>query len=84
MNTRDQGNLKFLLSIDRQGFIEWVNQASDDDIRYAVELIDEYTKGLASYCEEFRDTALVNSKPRLGSSSYPEANTVLSRFRLKN
>ena len=84
MNTRDQGNLKFLLSVDRQGFIEWVNQASDDDIRYAVELIDEYTKGLASYCEEFRDAPLSGARPGTGSNLYPDAGAVLSKFRLKH
>lgn len=41
MNKRDRDNLKFLLSISPEAFTEWLNQASPDDIDYALEIINQ-------------------------------------------
>ena len=39
MNTRDKDNLIFLMSLSTEGLRAWFEQASDDDINYAEELI---------------------------------------------
>ena len=80
MNNQDRDNLKFLLSIDEQGFLTWVTQASDDDFRYAMELIDAYNKGIAAYLND----PLAQVPPRVKSDPYTDANLVLSKFRLKH
>ena len=80
MTRQDRDNLKFLLSIDEQGFLAWVTQASDDDFRYALELIDAYNKGVSAYLED----PLAQVPPRIKSDSYADANAVLSKFRLKH
>lgn len=42
MNQRDQENLNFLLSVGEAGLREWYDQASEDDIEYAQELLSAY------------------------------------------
>jgi len=42
MNQRDQDNLSFLLSLNSDSLLAWYNQASEDDILYAQELLDNY------------------------------------------
>jgi hypothetical protein len=39
MNTRDKDNLVFLMSLSTEGLRTWFEQASDDDIAYAEELM---------------------------------------------
>ena len=39
MNDRDRENLNFLLTISPKGFQDWLEQADDDDVEYALELI---------------------------------------------
>lgn len=39
MNANDKENLKFLLSLGDESLRAWYNQASDDDIAYAGELL---------------------------------------------
>lgn len=41
MNPHDKNNLDFLMNINIDTFNEWANQASDDDIAYALELIKQ-------------------------------------------
>ena len=42
MNARDQANLEFLLNLSEDGLRNWYDQASEDDIAYASELLDSY------------------------------------------
>jgi hypothetical protein len=39
MNDWDRDNLFFIMNTTNEGFDEWLEQADDDDIRYALELI---------------------------------------------
>ena len=39
MNSRDRANLDFLMNTSAKDFDEWMNNASNDDIDYAMELI---------------------------------------------
>ena len=41
MNDWDKDNLRFLMNISGRAFDEWVAQADDDDIKYAMELIQQ-------------------------------------------
>lgn len=84
MNKHDKDNLKFLLTVDKKVLINWLNQASDDDIRYAMELIDTYTKGLSDHWSALDDKLLEENWTRSSSNPYADANAVLSKFRLKN
>ena len=39
MNTHDRQNLEFLIGMTEQGLKKWLNQASEDDVAYANELL---------------------------------------------
>ena len=39
MNDWDKDNLNFLLTIDSKTFEDWLEQADEDDIDYAIELL---------------------------------------------
>ena len=39
MNDWDRDNLFFIMNTTNEGFDEWLEQADDDDIQYALELI---------------------------------------------
>lgn len=39
MNNWDRDNLNFLLTIDSETFEDWLDQADEDDIDYAIELL---------------------------------------------
>jgi hypothetical protein len=39
MNDWDRDNLDFIMGIDAEAFDDWLQQADDDDIQYALELI---------------------------------------------
>jgi len=45
MNQRDRANLEFLLSVG-PGLADWFAQASEDDIKYAQELLNIYEQEL--------------------------------------
>lgn len=39
MNDHDRDNLNFLLTVSPEVFDDWMNQADEDDIDYAIELL---------------------------------------------
>lgn len=39
MNDRDQNNLNYIMSLTETQFDEWMLEVSNDDINYAIELI---------------------------------------------
>lgn len=43
MNQHDLDNLRFLLSANKQQLQQWYNTVSNDDLRYANELLDRYS-----------------------------------------
>jgi predicted metal-binding transcription factor (methanogenesis marker protein 9) len=45
-NEWDRDNLKFLLNISDSEYKEWHKQASEDDLMYAQELLDAYSREL--------------------------------------
>ena len=67
MNTRDKDNLIFLLNLSPTGLRTWFEQASEDDIAYAEELIAQ--------AHILAIDARVAKMPQ-----YREAQQVLERF----
>ena len=41
MNDWDKDNLHFLLSVDPEVFEDWLEQADEDDVEYAIELLQQ-------------------------------------------
>lgn len=77
MNDHDRDNLKFLLSIDDNTFQDFLDQSDDDDIDYAIELIQRHKAELI--LQEMVAEEAVDEEMGLDLS---EAQAVLSRFRL--
>lgn len=46
MNEHDRDNLAFIMSLSKAGFDEWMQSATNDDIEYALELIEVHRKNL--------------------------------------
>jgi len=67
MNDHDKSNLIFLLNLSPQGFKEWFCQASEDDHKYAQELVEQARLMVVD--------AAVAKMPQ-----YQEAQQVLQRF----
>ena len=72
MNDHDRDNLKFILSLDENGFDVWSAQLSLDDTEYAIELLQaaraEVMLKAAEYTDDVEDLS--------------EANQVLKGFML--
>jgi hypothetical protein len=75
MNDKDLNNLNFILNVDDASFDDWLNQASDDDIDYALQLIQQARKDYTMKELELLD---------LEELDLTEANNVISRFRKKS
>jgi len=79
MNEWDKDNLMFIMKSDYKTFKAWMEQATDDDINYALQLIAEFKKEQAMLS--------MAVKQRVGAH-YPEvtdfthAKQVLEKFRL--
>ena len=71
MNPNDKNNLDFLLNSSSESISVWYNQASADDIQYAVELMNRAAL-------EFE--LLTDPVPQFDLT---EANLVLAKFRLQ-
>lgn len=77
MNDHDRDNLKFLLSIDENAFQDFLEQSDDDDIDYAIKLIQRYKAELM--VQEIILEEAVDEEIGLDLS---EACSVLAKFRL--
>jgi len=75
MDKWDRDNLNFLLNVDEDTFDEFMAQSSEDDIQYAIELIQTHKAELLTRQLELED-ALVEE------TGLDEARAVLNRFRL--
>ena len=71
MNPNDKNNLDFLLNSSSESISVWYDQASEDDIQYAVELMNRAAL-------EFE--LLTDPVPQVDLT---EANAVLAKFRLQ-
>lgn len=75
MNPWDLDNLRFLMNIKQNEFDEWMEQASEDDIDYALELIkcarSELTVQLMDAEEELQEC---------DGMDLSEAQKVLAKF----
>lgn len=80
MNDRDRSNLNFLLSVDSTTLGDWFNKSSADDIAYASELLDAYKRELDQKEAQLRNDIVELELNAL--NHFPEANAVLSQFRL--
>jgi hypothetical protein len=77
MNDWDRDNLNFLMKATPATLKEWFEQATEDNIAYAQDLLDRYSQELDEL------TLSNNINKRLERTErYPEAQTVLAKFRL--
>jgi hypothetical protein len=58
MNSWDKDNLKFIMGISGEAFDAWLNQADDDDIDYALELVQRARTELTVKAMEIIDEAI--------------------------
>lgn len=71
MNQWDRDNLNFIMNTTNEGFDEWLEQADDDDIQYALELIRMAKAELMVQELEFLDEI----------SNYSDAAKLIERIR---
>jgi hypothetical protein len=62
MNEWDRDNLQFIMDSDNNEFTEWLAQADDEDIHYALELIRNHKTELIvqkmELADDVKDTSL--------------------------
>ena len=75
MDKWDRDNLNFLLNVDDETFEEFMSQSSEDDIDYAIELIQTHKAELISRELELQDELA-------DENGLDEAQAVLAKFRL--
>ena len=75
MNEWDRDNLNFILNTSDEAFSEWMLQADEDDIDYALELISKHR-------EEITLKEYLLKVDNEDVSCFDEANTVLQKFRI--
>ncbi len=75
MNDRDRENLKFLLSADKKTLAEWYSVVSEDDRKYAAEL-------LAAYSEELTIKLTLLKEPPIDNTN--DAAKILKKFTARN
>jgi hypothetical protein len=75
MNEHDRGNLQFLLTADETVMQEWYNQVSQDDIEYALELLQMANAELT-----VKEMELAEAAENLDLT---QAQAILSRFTSK-
>jgi hypothetical protein len=77
MNNWDRNNLDFLMSLTEEEFDKFMATMPDDDIQYAIELLQTRRAENLVELEELRD--IVYEEDGMDLS---DAQTVLARFRL--
>lgn len=71
MNEWDRDNLDFIMNTSEEGFDEWLDQADNDDIAYALELIRMAKAELMIQEMEFTDDI----------SNFTEASRLIERIK---
>ena len=74
MNEYDRNNLHYIMSLSDKEFDEWSLEICDDDIKYAIEIIQAARVELAMQEQE-----LLDNQEELNLA---EANAVLKKFML--
>jgi len=59
MKKYDRDNLKYLMTCTEKDFDSWMNEASDDDVSYALELIRQAKSELLVEEMELHETAIM-------------------------
>lgn len=75
MNEWDRDNLNFILNTSDEAFSEWMLQADEDDIDYALELISKHRAEIA-----LKEYLLTSDKIEISDTS--EAKSILQKFRI--
>lgn len=71
MNEWDRDNLDFIMKANDSEFIEWLNQADDDDVEYALNLIRQAKLELNEQVVELFDDVY----------DYTEANELIDKVK---
>ena len=71
MNEWDRDNLNFIMNTSEEGFDEWLDQADNDDVAYALELIRMAKAELMVQEMEFTDEV----------SNFNEASQLIERIK---
>jgi hypothetical protein len=74
MNTWDRDNLNFLLTASRKTLEDWHDQADEDDLAYAMELLQQASDELT-----LKELAVLD---QVADEDLTAAQAVLSKFRL--
>jgi len=75
MNDHDRNNVNFIMTLDDTQFDNWAENMSNDDIKYAIEIIQAARLELAE-----QENALMEAE--LEESTLDEARAVLKKFML--
>ena len=75
MNPHDRDNLNYIMSLNDEEFDSWALGMPDDDIKYAIEIIQAARLELAEQEEALLDEVAAEN-------NFAEANAVLQKFRL--
>ena len=75
MDNWDQNNLNFLMSLTSEEFEQFMNDSSEDDLAYALELVQREKVSVLNLIEELHDSMSTEM-------DLSEAQSVLARFRL--
>jgi len=82
MNEWDRDNQNFIMSCSDKEFKAWFDQATEDDISYALELIKQSRGELLE--QEFEVHNRESERIMLKHGKYPEATAILNKFLLKS
>jgi hypothetical protein len=74
VNKHDRDNLQFLLSADKSTMDQWYQTVSEDDVEYALELLQLHRTEL-----ELRELEIIDTEAETDLS---DAHSVLTRFTL--
>jgi hypothetical protein len=74
VNKHDRDNLQFLLSADKNTMDQWYQTVSEDDVEYALELLQLHRTEL-----ELRELEIIDTEAETDLS---DAHSVLTRFTL--
>lgn len=74
MNKHDRDNLNFIMSLNDEQFEEWASSVPDDDIQYALEIIQAARLEKLVHEHEILD--------QISESNLSEAKSLLQKFRL--
>ena len=75
MNKHDRDNLQFIISLNDEQFDDWASEMTDDDILYAIEILQAARMELVEQEQALMEYDLVDS-------DLVEARAVLQKFRL--